>query len=113
MLAIHLAPAALFSTVAGLTGQPEAALGFALLGAVILAALVTAGRWVLVAGFTPFWGAMTFPLAAYASALLSLAEVPGLIMLAVSAAVVPVIAWHVLTLWPGNRLATKTNAAEA
>jgi hypothetical protein len=27
--------------------------------------------------------------------------------------IVPAIAWNVLKLWPGNRLATKTNAAEA
>jgi tellurite resistance protein len=113
MLAIHLAPAALFSTVAGLTGQAELALGFAVLGAVILAVLVGAGRWVLAAGFTPFWGAMTFPLAAYAAAVLPLAEVPVLVLLALAAAVVPVIAWKVLALWPGNRLAVKSNAAEA
>ena len=30
-----------------------------------------------------------------------------------AAAVVPVIAWNVLKLWPGGRLAAKTNAAEA
>ena len=113
MLAIHLAPAALFSTVAGLTGQPEVATGFAVLGAGILAALLVTARWLLVVGFAPFWGAMTFPLVAYASAVLTLAEVPGLMLVALSAAVVPVIAWQVLALWPGNRLAVKTNAAEA
>ena len=113
MLAIHLAPAALFSTVAGLTGQEGLALGFAVLGAVILAALVVAGRWLLDAGFTPFWGAMTFPLAAYATAVLAVAEVPGLVVLALAVGVVPAIVWKVLALWPGNRLAGKTNAAEA
>ena len=113
MLAIHLAPAALFSTVAGLTGQEGLALGFAVLGAGMLVVLVGAGRWVLAAGFTPFWGALTFPLAAYATAVLALAEAPGLVMLAFAVAVVPVIAWKVLALWPGNRLAVKTNAAEA
>lgn len=113
MLVIHLAPAALFSTVAGLVGLPQVALGFAVLGAVLLVGLVGAGRWMLASGFSPFWGAMTFPLAAYATAVLPLAEVPGLVLLALSLAMVPVIAWKVLALWPGNRLAGKTNAAEA
>jgi tellurite resistance protein len=99
--------------VAGLTGQEGLALGFAVLGAVILAALVVAGRWLFVAGFTPFWGAMTFPLAAYATAVLAVAEVPGLVVLALAVGVVPAIVWKVLALWPGNRLAGKTNAAEA
>ncbi len=113
MLAIHLAPAALLSTVAGLTGQGQLALGFAVLGAVIFVGLLVALRWMLVSGFTPFWGALTFPLAAYAGAVLPLAKVPGLIVLALAAAVVPVIAAKVLALWPGNQLALKSNAAEA
>ena len=79
----------------------------------ILIALVGAARWVLAAGFSPFWGAFTFPLAAFASAVLPLSEGAGLILLGAAAAVVPVIAWRVLALWPGNRLAGKTNAAEA
>ena len=113
MLAIHLAPAALLSSVAGLVGLPELALGFAVLGAAILAALLVTLRWGLASGFTPFWGALTFPLAAYATAVLPLAEVPGLVVLALATAVVPAIAWAVLALWPGNRLAQKSNAAEA
>jgi tellurite resistance protein len=67
-----------------------------------------------VSGFSPFWGAFTFPLAAHASAVLALgAEVTGLALLALALAVIPVIAWRVLALWPGNRLATISNAAEA
>ena len=34
-------------------------------------------------------------------------------VLAVALGVVPAIGWSVLSLWPGNRLAVKTNAAEA
>ena len=113
MLAIHLSPAALFSTVATLTGQTEVALVFAVIGAGVLIALLAFARWVLAAGFSPFWGALTFPLAAFASAVLPLSQGAGLILLGAAAAVVPVIAWQVLALWPGNRLAGKTNAAEA
>lgn len=110
MLALHVVPAALLSMVAG---QGQLAVGFAVLAAAMLVALVGTGRWVLVSGFTPFWGALTYPLAACAMAVLPLAEGPGFVLLALSVAVVPVIAWRVLALWPGNRLAQKTNAAEA
>ena len=116
LLAIHLAPAALLSLVAGQIGQPALAMGFAALGAVILLALMSAARWIMVAGFSPLWGAFTFPLAAYANALLSLGgtwHYPGMVLLALALPIIPAIAWQVLKLWPGNRLALKTNAAEA
>lgn len=116
LLAIHLAPAALFTTVAALTGQMILAQSFAAFGAVILLALLAALRWITAAGLSPLWGAFTFPLAAYASALLTLGGVwtwPGLAVLALALAAVPAIAWQVLKLWPGGRLAARTNAAEA
>ena len=34
-------------------------------------------------------------------------------LLALALPIIPAIAWQVLKLWPGNRLALKTNAAEA
>lgn len=116
MLAIHLAPAAPFATVAALIGQPVLAQAFAAFGAVILLALLAAARWITSAGFLPLWGAFTFPLAAYASALLTLGGVWGIagnLVLGVSFLVIPPIAWAVLKLWPAGRLAAKTNAAEA
>lgn len=116
LLAIHLAPAALLSLVAGQIGVPGLAMGFASLGMVIFLALLSAARWITVAGFSPLWGSFTFPLSAFALALLSLGgtwELPGIVVLALALVVVPAIGWAVLTLWPGNRLAMKTNAAEA
>lgn len=116
LLAIHLAPAALLSLVAGMTGQPALAIGFAFMGGAILLALVVSGRWLTASGFSPLWSSFTFPLAAYATALLALdggGSAVGLLVLAAALAVVPVIAWKVLKLWPGDRLASKTNAAEA
>lgn len=116
LLAIHLAPAALLSTVASLLGQPGLALAFAALGALILGGLLASLRWITAAGFSPLWGAFTFPLAAYATALLALGErweLAGLAVTLLALAVVPWIGWKVLSLWPGNRLAQKTNAAEA
>lgn len=116
MLAIHLAPAALFSLVAAETGQPGLALGFAVLGMVIFLALLASARWLITSGFSPLWGAFTFPLAAFASALLTQGgswELPGFVVLMLALGLIPAIAWNVLKLWPGNRLATRTNAAEA
>lgn len=116
LLAIHLAPAALLSLVAGQIGAPGLAVGFAGLGMVIFLGLLSAARWITVAGFSPLWGSFTFPLSAFALALLSLGgtwELPGIVVLALALGVVPAIGWSVLSLWPGNRLAVKTNAAEA
>ncbi|WP_124087464.1 tellurium resistance protein [Pseudogemmobacter humi] len=114
MLAIHLAPMSLFSSVAVLNGWPGVALGFAALAVAILAALSLAARWITAAGFSPLWGAFTFPLSAFAGMLfLNGATVAGWLALAAAGVVVPLIAWRVLRLWPGGRLAALTNAAEA
>lgn len=114
LLAIHLAPASLLASVAALTGHDGLAQLFAGLALLVLAALVAAIRWLLEAGFTPMWGAITFPLAASASAFVLVGWTGlGLGVLGAALAVVPWVAWRVLSLWPGNRLAAKTNAAEA
>ncbi|MBL4928025.1 TDT family transporter [Fuscibacter oryzae] len=116
LLAIHLSPAALFATVASLLGQPVLAQAFAAFGAVILLALVIFARWITLAGFSAMWGALTFPLAAYASALIVTGggfALPGLAVLVAATLLIPPIAWNVLKLWPGGRLAARTNAAEA
>lgn len=115
LLAIHLAPAALFAIVA--TGLDMGGFALVLLVGMVLI-LVTLGvglRWITASGFSALWGAFTFPLAAAAMALLvqeGLAAWAGLALLAVALIVVPTLAWKVLKLWPGGRLAAKTNAAE-
>lgn len=116
LLAIHLAPAALFCSVAAGLEQPLLAQSFAAFGAVILLALLVAARWVTQAGFSALWGSFTFPLAAYASALIGLggmAGQAGLVLLVVALGVIPAIGWGVIKLWPTGKLAAKTNAAEA
>ncbi len=116
LLAIHLAPAALFTTVAALTDHWLLAQAFAGFGGVILLILIAAGRWITSAGFSPLWGAFTFPLAAFATALLVLGGAWGMagnVVLGCTFLIIPPIAWQVLRLWPGGRLAQQTNAAEA
>lgn len=116
LLAIHLAPAALFAIVAQGIGQPLLALAFTGFGTVILLALLASIRWITTSGFSPIWGAFTFPLTAATSAALSLGQPAlwlGIVLLILSLVTVPAIAWHILKLWPAGRLAAKTNAAEA
>lgn len=114
LLAIHLAPASLLATVGAGVGVPVLPMVALALGAVILSALVISARWVLEAGFTAMWGALTFPLVAYASALFALGlDLPGMGVLVVALGVVPVIAWRVITMWGSGQLAARTNAAEA
>ncbi|MBK6467126.1 MAG: tellurium resistance protein [Rhodobacter sp.] len=116
LLAIHLAPAALFSTVAGLTGQATLAMVFAGLALALLLVMLAAGRWIAEAGFTPLWGAFTFPLTALASALLASDAAfiwTGIAVLVTALGFVPFVLWRVMRLWPGGKLAARTNAAEA
>jgi tellurite resistance protein len=116
LLAIHLSPAALLSSTAALLGWWDLATLAAAFGLLILLSLIASARWITAAGFTPMWGAFTFPLAAFANALMlqgGPAADLGLLVTLAALIVNPVIAWKVLKLWPGNRLAQKTNAAEA
>jgi tellurite resistance protein len=116
MLAIHLAPASLFAIAATLTGQQLLATVMLAVVLAILLALLARLRWLTEAGFSPIWGAFTFPLTAASTALLLQGgglQWIGLVLLAIALAAVPWIAWKVLSLWPGGRLAQKTNAAQA
>lgn len=114
LLAIHLAPASLFASVAALTGQGSLAQAFAALAAILLVLLIFSGKWITESGFSALWGAFTFPLAACASALILTGwTVAGVVVLIAALGAVPVIAWKVLALWGGGQLAARTNAAEA
>ncbi|MBN2761307.1 MAG: tellurium resistance protein [Rhodobacteraceae bacterium] len=119
LLAIHLAPASLFTLVAAGAGLDTAAYAFSALAAAILVALLASAKWLTEAGFSPLWGAFTFPLAAFASALVTLSQgqgamgVVGGVVLVVATLIVPLIAYRIFKLWPGGKLAAKTNAATA
>lgn len=116
LLAIHLAPAALLGTVAGLLALPELAMLFSGLGLVYAVVLVASGRWLVEAGVSALWGAFTFPLAALATALIVSGGVwlwPGILLTVAALGAIPAISWWVLKRWPGGKLATVTNAAEA
>lgn len=114
LLAIHLAPASLFAIVLHGLGQILPAAGFAALGAVILLALVASLRWIAASGFSALWGAFTFPLAAYAGALLVQGwTTAGGLTLVAATLIIPPIAVRILQDWAKGSLATRTNAAIA
>ncbi len=116
LLALHLAPAGLLSTVSTLQGHLWLGTAFAVLGAAILLALIAAARWITVSGVTAFWGAFAFPLAAYAQALLTLGgawQGAGAVVLAAATAVVLPVAGKLLRGWITGDLAARTNAAVA
>lgn len=116
LLAIHLAPAALMATVAHGLGQDILAYSFASFGTVIFLALLLAGRWIASAGFSPMWGSFTFPLTAFASALIALGghwSEAGILVLILALGLVPMVGYRLLKMWANGSLANKTNAAEA
>ena len=116
LLAIHLAPAALLGTVAGLLAKSELSVLFSGLGLVYAIVLLVSGRWMTEAGVTALWGAFTFPLVALATALMVAGGLwlwPGLMLAVIGLGVIPAILWWVLKRWPGGKLAAATNAAEA
>ncbi|MCU0912585.1 MAG: tellurium resistance protein [Rhodobacteraceae bacterium] len=116
-LAIHVAPAALFATVSASLGLPQMAGAFCLLMLAILALLIGLARWVTAAGFSPLWGAFTFPAAAACSACLAQGEEPfrslGAALLIGATLMIPTIAWKIMQLWAEGKLGPKTNAAIA
>lgn len=116
LLAMHLAPACLLGLVAQGLGMDVLAGGFAVLAALILAALLVSARWLAAAGFSPLWGAFTFPAAACAALFLALGgawRLPGGILLVAASFLVLLVAAKVLRLWAGGQLAAKTGAATA
>lgn len=116
LLAIHLSPAALFCIVAAGLGQDAVANIFAALGAGIFLALLTHARWITEAGFSALWGSFTFPLVAFASALIGLGgwfQIVGLGFTCLGLGVVPMIGFKIIKMWMSGALAAKTNAAEA
>ena len=71
-------------------------------------------RWLTAARFTALWGSLTFPLVAYAGALMALRwDWAGLVVLIAAIGLVPAIAVQILKMWATGTLAQRTNAAEA
>ncbi len=121
LMAIHLAPASVLGTVAVLMGMPQLGLAFGVLAIAILAGLLIKARWLTTAGFSPLWGAFTFPLAAFSTLMQMLAlagygdvfRILGGLALVGATLMIPPIAWKIMQMWMKGMLAAKTNAAQA
>ncbi|WP_267138352.1 TDT family transporter [Anianabacter salinae] len=121
LLAIHLAPVSLFGSVLVLLDHPGLAQVFGGAAMAVLGVLLWRARYLTAAGFSPLWGAFTFPLAAFAGLCLQLGfrtgndlwSVAGLVTLAAASALIPWIAARVLGMWIKGTLAAKTGAAIA
>lgn len=116
-LAIHVAPAALFATVAASLGLPQMAGAFCLVMLALIALLFGLARWITAAGFSPLWGAFTFPAAAACSACLAQGVEPfrslGAALLIGATLMIPPVAFRILRLWAEGKLAPGTNSAIA
>ena len=121
LLAMHLAPASVLGTIAFLIGQVQIAYGLSVLAVALLSFLVLRARWLTVAGFSPLWGAFTFPLAAFSTVMQiaavhtgsdTLRIIAGLSLVTASL-IIPPIAYKVVMMWSKGVLAVKTNAAQA
>ncbi|MDP5325850.1 MAG: tellurium resistance protein [Paracoccaceae bacterium] len=119
LLMVHLAPACLYTVVLALLGQIDIAFGFGVFALLIALRLGLRWRWLASAGFTPLWGAFTFPVAAFASAMFLLVPVHwgfavvggGALLLA--CVVTGFVLYRVLRLWALAKLGPQTNAARA
>ena len=119
--AIHLAASSLLGSAALLLGLPVLGGVLAAFSAGLFVLLVARARWLTEAGFSGFWSAFTFPIAAFAGLLFLTAETlgseavrtaAGLVLIAATL-IIPPIAFKVMQLWAKGVLAEKTNAARA
>jgi tellurite resistance protein len=116
LLALHLFPVAVLGLVAQGLGLVLWAQALALMAAALLLALAASGRLLLPSGYTPFLGALIYPLAACGALFLALDgpwRIAGaLLVLAATMGGLPII-HRLLQDGIKGRLAQQTNAAEA
>jgi tellurite resistance protein len=123
LMAIHLAPASLFTIVASRLGYEGLSQGFAIFAVLIFLGLLISARWLIASGFSALWAAFTFPVAAFATAMMLVSRsleglagpvsvLGGLVLVAASLGI-PAITFRVMKGWASGKLAGATNAAEA
>ncbi|WP_114286664.1 tellurium resistance protein [Candidatus Halocynthiibacter alkanivorans] len=118
LLAIHLASLSLFGITSQLLGYEQVALVFFTLASTLFVLFVLSAFYLTAAGFSPFWGAFTFPLASYGNLLLlrgangaGIFGTLGGIELVLATLVVVAIAGKIIRLWRQGKLARMTSAA--
>jgi tellurite resistance protein len=118
LLAIHLASLSLFGIASLLLGYDQAALVFFALASTLFVIFVLSAFYLTASGFSPFWGAFTFPLASYGNLLLlsgangaGVLSTIGGIELVLATLVIVAIAGKIIRLWSQGKLSRMTNAA--
>jgi len=84
-------------------------------------ALLSFAKWLTAAGFTPIWGALTFPAATFTNInLVAMGKGLGLIATlgsiiggVIATALIFYITYRALKMWAGQKLSQKTGAAVA
>jgi len=116
-IAIHLAPVALLGIAASLLGNHVIALFFGVASCVVMLILVIKIRYLTIAGFSPLWGAFTFPAATFAGLMLALAPVYGGVFwvlagvgLVAASVVVPTITCRIIKMWIAGSLVPAAKA---
>ncbi|RPE71708.1 tellurite resistance protein [Pacificibacter maritimus] len=118
LLAIHMAPVALFGIVSVLLGYEDVGAAFGWIGLTGLLICLSGLRYLTKSGFSPLWGAFTFPLAAFANLMFMVAQIQpvpfqfvGGIELVLATLVVSYIALKVMQMWMKGSLAKITKAS--
>ena len=118
---IQLAPPAFLTSACVMTGHSTLATVALVWASAVALLLLLRMRWLTEGGFSGFWSAFTFPVTAFAGALLLYGQMSGLDILRILGGMVllaatfyiPVIAYRILKLWAKGVLAVKTNASIA
>lgn len=119
LLVIHIAPVALIGSVATGLGMDHLAQALGALSALGVVTVLLSAAWLTRAGFSPLWGAFTFPTAATAGFWNALAihhphwHIPAVLMTVLATMIVLPILAGIWREWARGDLAVKTNAAIA
>lgn len=119
--AIILAPLSLFGMAFAQFGPDAAFLVFYVAVWIAAMALLSFAKWLTAAGFTPIWGALTFPAATFTNInLVAMGKGLGLIATlgsiiggVIATALIFYITYRALKMWAGQKLSQKTGAAVA
>jgi tellurite resistance protein len=118
LLAIHMAPVALFGIVSVLLGQTAMGVAFGWIGLTGLVVCLIGARYLTKSGFSPLWGAFTFPMAAFANSMFMVAQVQSMpfqivggIELALATLAVVFIAYKIMQMWTKGTLSKVTNSS--
>lgn len=117
--AIALAPVSIYAIAAHDVMDVSAFQTFVVFSIAAFITLLIASRWMLSGGWKPSWAALTFPSAAFASAMIT-ASNSGLVPSTLSWAalifaslVIPFVLWRTCQMWMTGRLAEVTKSAVA